>query len=309
MKIIIFIVLLMTSLHAKQSTNISIVYIPKSMLEKYNFGPLPRGIYADFINQLYKNYHPKALYIHITFNYENNNSIDDQLLSNAIKKERNIILSSYVTNEENHQKAPSLADFDRGNIQASVKAKSIITPMAQLLTNGAKLAVSNIFLDEANNAKSIPLIYNIGNHYYPSMLLEPMIIYKDLNCQQCLIFEREVIFDNVIMNKNLYVSYFPQKTFTFDKFAIEDIINGSVNKEYLDNRVVLLGFDVENLSFNGQNMSDIEFLANGMENFLYDMDSNNSTFATFIKLLGLMMIIGLLLFLLKYFLRNKGSAS
>lgn len=223
------------------SEDIILIYITDDTIEQFGSYPFTRDKYGLFVTSLYKYYRPKSVYIDLLISEPSKETPQlDQVLIDAVKgksdlffcaalSERKVDHQIYIGSEHSYLKAAN-----------SITGKGGFFPIEPLISNGARLSLSSLFLSKQDYFETMPTVVSIDNHQYLSTPLSLVLSYLDrpfiiLNDRGQMALEgKSLAADSKGQFKIAFERSFPQ-------FSMHDIIDNKIPPNSVNDKIIMLG--------------------------------------------------------------------
>ena len=318
MKIFVVICLFLTLLNAQNSEHVTLVYITDTTIENHGSFPLTRDVYAEYIESIYKNYSPKVVYINVTIDSLDKNNLEkDTELFEAVLHHKKIVFTGLLSEHKVASHLYESQQISKRDINRELKENTgAYLPVPEIMSSGGHFGIYNTVSDQEGKTVAFPFVYDVDKHIYPSVLLKLVSLYKDLNASDLQLDNTSVLIDTYEVNKNIVDGYYvPSLVYEFDTFSYEDILNATVDKRYIDGRIILLGIDATGIKKTFPTSKDLRFettkyLANTVESLLNEPKFNLDTYMVlgygrYLLYITILVLMGMMFYMLNVIVKNK----
>ena len=306
MKILQILVLLSSLVFAKVSSNIVIVSITDDTLQKYGYS-LSREVYANFINAIYKHYDPKVVSIDITIDLPNKaDPKGDKKLFEAVKGKTNLIFAGLLSSFKiNHQKYQPI-QIDPKQIKYDIRKRlGAFLPLDDLFANGVYSGIFNASRRKDNYTVSFPFVYNIDGHYYPSLLLQNLLLYNNIYLDEFVLTQDTFNSSFLRIDYLFWGEVKPKLDYEFAHYSYEDILEHKADNKMVDGKIVLFDINATGVGHlfmleEHSSVYSVEYLANVIETALQnEVLVEDFSFYIYGFLFMLFLIIGSIIYFFK----------
>ncbi|UCB44610.1 MAG: CHASE2 domain-containing protein [Spirochaetota bacterium] len=229
------------------SDDITIISINKDTVEQIGPYPFTRDKYASFIESIFTDYSPKCVYLNLLiYQYQQDSMKSDTSLFKAVNDKQNIFFSAMVSDTAVEHSYYIKSQFNEINYTKTWKVGGAIFPLKDIVQSGAYTSISDVGINNRGIVKRMPTVVQINNINYLSTPLFLTVTYLGVKPED-LFSGNSFGLDNkkVKTDKNGWFEI--DFNHTFDKFSYHDIVNKKVNREFIDQKVILFGIEYPEL--------------------------------------------------------------
>jgi CHASE2 domain-containing sensor protein len=170
----------------------------------------------------------------------------DTRLFKAINGKQNIFFSAMVSDTKVEHSYYRKSQFNKIDYTNVWEAGGAIFPLKDIAQNGALVSISDVGLNNRGIVESMPTVVQINNNNYLSTPLFLAVTYLGA-LPDDLFNGNRIGFGNkkVKTDKNGWFEI--DFDHEFDKYSYHDILNKKVQKEMIDQRIILFGIDYPEL--------------------------------------------------------------
>lgn len=265
MKLILCFLILFFS-NANASTNIALVYVDAKTEKALGEFPLKRSEYAKFLKSV-KSYNPKIVILKFFFDLK---KPEDSVLIKELKNHNNVYTQAASFKGEK----PIEMDLSGYEIDTDkTKKNGFVTtwfPYKDMAKAYRGVGFVNGIEDVKQRAQDFEIISSYNGKLYPSL---PLLLYlhdKGINAKVRKGFL--IVGDKKIkLEKNYGMKLKPKKSGSYKSYSMIDVINKKVEKENLQNKVLIVFYKGDKLkprpAVNGDAYNPAEYVANAIDHF------------------------------------------